>query len=410
MVSVSFLTGSYGMCNENNSMLKFTNMQDRKVSKSRTKICYVITKGVWGGAQKYLFALATSLPQDKYEVFAIVGTGGILKSKLEEKGVKVFEINSMQRNMSLMREVKSFAQIFNIIRKIEPQVLHLNSPKASGIGSVVGRLLLVPKIIQTVHGWSFNENRNVFSKALIWFFSWITAVLTTKTVTISKSEKNQALRMPFVSENKILLIKNGISKIKYIEKDVVRDALLHRVGRNVNDFPKDTLWLGTISELTKNKGLRYTINALSEVKVPFVFFVIGEGEERENLEGLIFEKGLQDKVFLLGFIDIANLYLKAFDIFTLTSMKEGLPYSIMEAGGAAVPVIASNIGGIPDIVENNKSGILVKKGSIPEIKKAIETLGKNPEKRVEFGNKLKQKIEKDFDIEQMIKKTVALYK
>ncbi len=398
------------MCNENNSMLKFTNMQDRKVSKSKIKICYVITKGVWGGAQKYLFALATSLPQDKYEVYAIVGAGGILKNKLEENGVRVFEINSLQRDISILSEIRSFFQILNTIRKIEPQVLHLNSPKASGIGSVIGRLLLVPKTIQTVHGWSFNENRNIFSRILIWFFSWITVLFTDKTIVISKSEKSQALRMPFVSENKIILIKNGIKKINYKDRDVVRDSLLYRVGMTANDLPTNTLWLGTISELTKNKGLKFMISALSEIKTPFVFFIIGEGEERENLENLIFSKGLQDKVFLLGFIDIANLYLKAFDIFTLTSLKEGLPYSIMEAGGAGVPVIASNIGGIPDIVDNGKSGILVKKGGVPEIKKAIETLAGNLEKRVEFGNKLKQKIEKEFDIEQMIKKTQALYK
>jgi glycosyltransferase involved in cell wall biosynthesis len=398
------------MCNENNSMLKFTNMQDRKVSKSKIKICYLITKGVWGGAQKYLYALATSLPQDKYEVYAIVGTGGILKNKLEEKGVKVFEINSLQRDISILSELKSFIHIFNIIRKIEPQILHLNSPKASGIGSVIAKFLLVPKTIQTVHGWSFNENRNIFSKVLIWFFSWITVIFTDKTIVISKSERDQALKMPFVDDGKIVLIKNGISKINYIDKEIVREALLHRVNLTINDLPKDTVWLGTISELTKNKGLKYIISALSEVEFPFVFFIIGGGEEKENLKNLIFSKGLQDKVFLLGFIDIANLYLKAFDIFTLTSIKEGLPYCIMEAGGAGVPVIASNIGGIPDLIDSGRSGILVKKGNVSEIKKAIETLAENPQKRIDFGNKLKQKIEKEFDIETTIKKTLVLYK
>ena len=391
-------------------MLKFINMQDRKVSKSRLKICYVITKGVWGGAQKYLYALATSLPQEKYEVFAIVGSGGILKNKLESRGVKVFEVDSLKRDISLVSEIKSFIKIFNLIRKITPDILHLNSPKASGIGIVVAKMLLVPKTIQTVHGWTFNENRNIFSRGLIYFFSWITVIFSDKTIVISKSEKSQALKMPFIADNKIVLVRNGIDKIKYIEKNIVREALLHRVGKNIKDFPAGTIWLGTISELTKNKGLKYAISALSEIQTNFVFFIIGEGEERENLESLILEKGLQNKVFLLGFIDIANLYLKAFDVFTLTSMKEGLPYSIMEAGGAGVPVISSNIGGIPDIVDSGKSGILVKKGNIAEIKKAIIELSSDSKKRTEYGNKLKQKIEKEFDIEQMIKKTLALYK
>jgi glycosyltransferase involved in cell wall biosynthesis len=73
-------------------------------------------------------------------------------------------------------------------------------------------------------------------------------------------------------------------------------------------------------------------------------------------------------------------------------------------------VIASNIGGIPDLIDSGRSGILVKKGNVSEIKKAIETLAENPQKRIDFGNKLKQKIEKEFDIETTIKKTLVLYK
>ncbi|KND50257.1 MAG: glycogen(starch) synthase [Parcubacteria bacterium C7867-003] len=391
-------------------MIKFNNMQLGKVSKSKTKIGFLITKGVWGGAQKYLYALATNLPQEKYDVFVILGTGNILKNRLEEKGVKVYELNSLERDISILKELKNFLQIFNIIQRESPTIMHLNSPKASGLGAVVSRILLVPKTIQTVHGWSFNENRNIFSKILIYFFSWITVLLCDKTIVISKSEKNQALKMPFVSENKIVLIKNGVEKINYIEKQKVREALLLRAHKSIGDYPEQTLWIGTISELNKNKGLKYMISALSEIKIPFVFFVIGEGEERDGLEKLIIEKELQDKVFLIGFVDIANLYLKAFDIFSLTSEKEGLPYSIMEAGSASVPVIASDIGGIPDIVDSGKSGILVKKGNISEIKKAIETLASNPEKRIEFGNKLKQKIEKEFSLDQMTKKTLALYR
>lgn len=391
-------------------MLKLTNMQDKKVFKSRVKICYIITKGVWGGAQKYLYTLATSLPKDKYEVVVITGEGAIMKNKLEQKGIKTYELNNLKRNMSLFSEVKSFFQIFNIVRKESPDVLHLNSPKASGIGAIVGRILLTKQIIQTVHGWSFNENRNVFSRGLIYLFSWITVLLCHKTIVISKSEKKQALSMPFIRENKIVLVKNGIEVIKFIDKTIVREALLHRVDKNLTNLPKETTWIGTIAELHPNKGLKFTIDALSKIQTAFAFFIIGEGQERKKLENLIIEKGLQNKIFLVGFIDIANLYLKAFDIFTLTSLKEGLPYTLLEAGQAGLPIVSSNIGGIPDIIDDGKNGLLCRTKNVKEITLDIEYLIANPKVRIEFGKKLKEKVMKEFSIEAMIKKTFVLYK
>jgi len=376
----------------------------------KKKICYIITKGNWGGGQKYVYNLATSLPKDKFETFVITGEGKILKNKLEDKGVRVYEINSLKRDMSFISEIKTFWLIFKIVKKEKPDVLHLNSPKASGIGAVVGRILLMPNIIQTTHGWSFNENRNLLSRFLIYIFSWITVTLCDKTIVIAKNEKKQALNMPFIRESKVALIRNGIEEIKYIEKNIVRDALLNRISVSKESMTKETIWLGTISELHKNKGLKHIINALANIKTPFLFFVIGEGEEREYLENLIMRNGMQKKVFLVGFVDIANLYLKAFDIFTLTSIKEGLPYTLLEAGQAGLPIISSQIGGIPDIIDDGKNGLLNRKGDEKEIQKDIEYLILNPKVRAEFGKNIKQKIEKEFSVDQMLKKTLSLYK
>lgn len=394
-------------------MLKFSNMQDSRVSKNKTKICFVITKGNWGGAQKYLFTLATSLPKDKYDVLAIVGVGEILKKKIEKEGIRVYEIKDLKRNISIFAEIISFIKIFKIVSKESPDVLHLNSPKASGIGAVVGRILLTPKIIQTVHGFTFNEHRSIFAKFLIYIFSYITVVLCTKTIVIAKNEKKQAESMPFISRKKITLIRNGIEKIDFIDRSIVRRALLERVphtGLPLPDVNGKEIWIGTISELNKNKGHKYMIEALSNIKEPFIFFIIGDGVERKNIEDLVIQKGLEKKVYMLGFIDIANLYLKAFDIFTLTSLKEGLPYTLLEAGLAGNAIISTDIGGIPDIVDDGKNGLLNKKKDVKEIQKDIEYLIANPDVRKEFGKKIKEKVEKEFSVDGMLKKTFSLYK
>lgn len=211
--------------------------------------------------------------------------------------------------------------------------------------------------------------------------------------------------MPLV-RNKIVLIKNGIEPIAFKEKELARKELLERVKIHKTE---NLLWMGTISELHQNKGLKYTLFAVSKIETPFVFFVIGDGEERKNLETLIKKLNLENKVFLVGFLDKANEYLKAFDIFTLTSIKEGLPYTILEAGLASLPIVASDVGGIPDIIENGINGILVQKTNSKQITKTIEFMINNPQERKLFGYKLQQKVEKEFSLKQMLEKTLTLY-
>lgn len=383
-------------------MLKSPYMQIEK----RQKIIYFVTKGVWGGAGKYVYSLATNLPKDEFETIVVFGQGGLLKEKLLEQNIRVIEIDNLKRDVSIFSELKSFIKILKIIRKEKPDIIHLNSPKASGLGALAGRLLLVKKIIFTAHGWTFNEDRSPLNKSIVWILSWITVMLSHRVIVIANKEKQQALKMPLVFKNKIKLIHNGIEKIDFIEKFQARKDLISSLSENYED---DTVWIGTISELHKNKSHSHLITSLSKINHPFVCVIIGEGEERKNLEKLISTYRLEEKVFLVGFKDKASNYLKAFDIFTLTSEKEGLPYAILEAGLASLPVVATNIGGIPDIIENHKNGLLVKPHNIHQIKDAIEYLIENAEKRIDFGKNLKEKVEKEFSIEQMLEKTNQLY-
>ncbi len=387
-------------------MLKLPCMQPNNRPVSRKKVCYVVTKGVWGGAQKYVYNLAVLLPKEDFDVLVITGDGEILQKKLEEKGVRVLKIKSMRRNISILREILSFFKLFWIIFKEKPDVIHLNSPKAGGLGSVIGRILFVPKIIYTVHGFTWNEDRKTLEKTLITFFSWITILLCHRTITIAKKEELQAKNLPLIKDEKINFIKNGVEKIEFKDRKTAREELSVKIG---SPLPEDIIVLGTLAELHKNKGLEYALDAVRKINTSFKYLIIGEGEERKRLEYFIKKYTLEDKVYLVGFVDKANEYLKAFDIFMLTSIKEGLPFTVLEAGLAELPVIASSIGGIPDAIDNGKNGILVTKEKSGEITRAIEYLVNKPEERKTFGEKLKEKVEKEFSVEKMLIETKDLY-
>ena len=380
-------------------------MQGENAINKKIKICLAITKGVWGGAQEYVFSLATQLPKDQFDVFVICGQGEALPQKLTEKNIRTILIPNMGRDISFRNEIKNFFQLVKILKKERPDVLHLNSSKIGFLGGLAGRIACIPKIIFTAHGWAFNENRFWLSKKIFKFIQWLTIIFCHQTIAVSEKTKNDIISFPFV-KNKITTIHNGIGHIDFLPKEVARQKLAE-MSKTVFDIEK--LWIGTVSELHKNKGLNFLVEASKNLPADAYIFIIGEGEERENLQKQIAKLGLKTRVFLLGRIENAKQYLKAFDIFTLTSRTEALPYSILEAGLAECAVVASRVGGIPEIIENNQSGILVEAGSVDQISKTIKDLIPNLENRKLFGHNLKEKILKDFSVEQMLSKTIEIY-
>ncbi len=367
------------------------------------KVLFVITKGNFGGAQKYVFDLATSLPKDQFEVVVAMGEGGKLKEKLDTVGIRTIQIGDLKRDINVKNELASFWQLFQIIRKEKPDILHLNSPKAGGLGGVAGRFCRVPNIIFTAHGFAFNESRPIWQKVLIKFFSWLTIVFAHKTICVSGAIKKSFENWPFV-KNKMVIVHNGTEKNEYKAKAEARKFLFP-------DAPKDTVWIGTISELHHIKGLSYAIRAVRSVlhQHKVIFVVMGEGEERKKLEELIKNEGLENHVKLVGFVENAPKYLKAFDIFTLTSLSEALPLALLEAGSAELPVVGTNVGGIPEIITDGKSGIVVQPKDIINLTKALNFLIDNKKERALLAKNLKEQVVNNFSKEQMVKKTMAVY-
>ncbi|MBI3633496.1 MAG: glycosyltransferase family 4 protein [Candidatus Vogelbacteria bacterium] len=360
----------------------------------KKKILFVITKSNWGGAQKYVFELATNLPKDKFDVTVVLGGNGVLVNKLQKEHIKTITLSSLERNINFFKEFVVLFDLIKVFRREKPNIIHLNSSKIGGLGALAGRLVCVSKIIFTAHGFAFNEDRSKIVKMFLFILNYITILWSHKTIIIDHKEFDQVKNLPLLHK-KLELIHIGVRSVNGI-----------KIAKN----PDSPIAIGTISELTKNKGLIYAIEAIARLKNKNITFtIIGEGEERENLTKLIHQLNITDKVQLLGFKENATSYLNLFDIFTLTSVKEGLPYAILEAGLTGLPVIASNIGGIGEIIENGKSGILIEPKNVEQIVEGLTKLIDSPELRKSLGQDLKKNVEQNFSINKMIKETVKLY-
>lgn len=368
-----------------------------------TKVLYVITKSNWGGAGKYVFDLATAAQSRGWEVAVVAGGEGELLTKLHQEGIRTIPLPKMKRDIQFLGEIGSLFNLIKIFKAEKPDVIHLNSPKAGGLGAVAGRLARVPKIIFTGHGWAFNEKRPFWQKPVIFFFQWLMIILSHQTIAVSKKTAQDINFLPFVKK-KITIIYNGFTATNLLPKKEAREKL--------DSEDRDGIWLGALAELHKNKGLDILLLAFKKVmeKIPgLTLIIIGEGEERENLARIISRYQLANNVHLVGRRENAATLLPAFDLFILPSRTEALPYALLEAGSAGLPVIASNVGGIPEIIENNKEGALVQAENTHLLADKILELLANKKLMETYGKNLQQKITIHFSPTQMLDQTFTLY-
>ena len=300
----------------------------------RRKVLFVITKSNWGGAQRYVYDLATHLPAD-YEVVVAAGGDGLLFKKLKGAGIRTIPVPGLERDISFIKEWRVLGELVRLFHTEHPNVVHLNSSKIGGLGALAGRIAGVQRIIYTAHGWAYHEKVSVISKTFRWLASLATILLCTRTITVSRFDQRTAplgLRTT--------MIHNGIPlPFALGSGEKVRSA-----------FPPGTTITGTIGELTKNKNQRQLIEDARRDPALHIA-IIGEGEDRPMLEACIKEYGLEGRVKLFGFLPAAEV-LKGFGCFTLPSLKEGLPYVLLEARAAGLPISASRVGGIPDILDS----------------------------------------------------------
>lgn len=359
------------------------------------KVLYLITKSNWGGAQRYVYDLATSFYAKGVDCVVAYGGSGELHEKLLAKGIKTVSLKSLTRDISLYKEFFVIREMYRLIKEEKPEVLHLNSSKASGVGAFIGRLLKVPLIVVTMHGAPFREDRRFFTKKLIYFFTWLTCLFAHKVITVSKQDEMDIGAMFFLKK-KVTTVYLGIA----YEAKASRTAPKGREARIV-----------TVGELTKNKGYVYGLQAAELLKqrgVPFSYSIIGEGEDRKKLEEYIAMKHLGDVVTLLGYQD-AREVLHNYDIYLLPSVKEGLPYILLEAGKMMMPVVATITGGVPEIIRHEETGLLVQPKDVEGLSHMLEKIAHDRNYGKHLGLKLHSHIVQNFSYSKMLVETAKVY-
>jgi len=412
---------------------------------AKKSILYLVTQSEWGGAQRYIFDLVRGLSPKRErspEVVVAAGPEGDNKNgllaRLEKIGVKTIHLKYLKRAICPYADGRAFFEIRNLISQIRPDVIHLNSSKAGVLGSLVVKLSRglspfrgqspaqqPPEIIYTVHGWVFNEPLPWWLKKIYFGVEKISVGWKDKIICVSEFDRQVALKARLCPSEKLVTIHNGIdsANMEFLSKEEARRGLSPAKPGTV------PLIIGTIAHFYPTKGLQYLVEASRIVLATqsqgqsLIFVIIGDGPERPKLERLIKKYHLENNFFLLGEIPNAAKYLKAFDVFVLSSVKEGLPYTILEAMAAGVPIVATAVGGVPEILKDpsnlganlpkreirsqigSQTGILIRPKNSQELAAKIIYLLNNPEIAQNLAQQARQKVAKEFSLEKMVQET-----
>lgn len=376
---------------------------------TKRPILLMHTKSVWGGAQKYVYDLAKGLEQQDEFVLVASGGNGPLKERIEELGVPYHALQAASRDVSFLKEIKLTKELFLLFRNLQPRIIHLNGSKLGTLGAMVAKLALGRRVrvIYSTHGFPLFEPRPFVQKILIWITLQIASLFQDHIIGISYRDTEAVKRMLFFTKHKTSYIPISIDPTTYtfLGSTTARKNIAALTNIAISE---KTVIVGTIAERTRNKALHTLIAAAKHLDNPHLLFVLfGWGEETKKLEQLITNLQLTN-VFLCDGKDAPKL-LKGFDIFTLPSVKEGLPYTLLEAGLAELPLIGTYVGGIPEVVRNKQTGILVTPNHPAELARAIDALATSPELRKTYGLKARDLVCSEFTFKKMFTKTMKCY-
>ena len=360
-----------------------------------------------GGVAEYLYMFFKNWKNEEYENILIVSQD--YKAQLDrfKSYTSNIYIVPMVREIEPKNDIKAILKVRKILKQIKPDVVYLHSSKAGAIGRIALAFNFKTKILYNAHGWYFNAQISDKNKKIFAVIEKILAIKTDKIINISKSEYESALKYKIAPKKKMCIIENGIDFTKFENNDKYREET-----RKKYHIENNEIVIGVVGRLTEQKDPMTMIKAFElvckENKNTRLMYV-GSGELEKDVKQYAREKNILDKIIITGWVDNVEQHIPAFDIAVLPSKWEGFGLVLIEYMACDKPIIATNVGGISDVIVDKRNGLLIKAEDVNDLSENIILLIKNKpvkEKIIET-NKLYRK---QYIIQQLIEKHINIFK
>jgi glycosyltransferase involved in cell wall biosynthesis len=368
---------------------------------TKAHVVHIITRLDLGGAQENTLYCVRHHDRAKYDVSLIAGAGGVLDGEARAiPQTHVHIVPWMVHDIDPLADLAAITRMARLFESIRPDLVHTHSGKASLIARLAAQLAKVPVVVYTAHGWSFNEAQRPLVQSAFVALERVLAGLTDKMYTVSEIDKRRGDTLGIAARTPTRVLHSGVDVAHFEAGRALRAA--SRAALGVDD---DEVLVGTIACLKPQKApldLVETAARAIEDEPRLRFVVAGDGFLRREVEARIKRHGLDDRFRLLGWRRDTDRLFAALDVFLLMSRYEGLPRVVLESFAASVPVVATAVDGIPEVVENGVTGLLVSPGDIASAARALVELARAPERRRALATSARARLSGDLDIGRML--------
>lgn len=357
------------------------------MTENKTSILHIITKMAVGGAQMNTLISCRDISKMGYPSAVLTGPEispeGTFSDLSEKYGIPVYEAPHLVRKLSPCHDIRAYFEIKEIIEKHKFSIVHTHGSKAKFLGRLAASRTKVPvKIVQTVHGWSFFDTMPLFQKAFYSVLEKIGYGLADSNIVVSPHDIRKGVNWGIGKPEDYQLIRSGVEFDSFLKKRGMK-----KESREMLGIPQDSPVVGTVIRLAPQKHPEAIVDVASRVVAKHSnarFVIVGDGPLSDYMHTYVAELSLQDNFLFLGSRkDVADI-LPAFDVFLLTSRSEGLPRAMLEALAVKIPIVATDVGGIAELVNGLKNGFLCAHGDLDCLSSGVIKLLESPELREEL--------------------------
>ncbi len=375
----------------------------------KIKVAQVITRMDWGGSPDVLRVLCQKLDPNIYELKIFVGSTSYPTGKtslfLDAFRDKITFIPELKRDICPWNDCLAFGKLLRIFKKEKFDIVHTHTPKAGALGRLAARRAGVPIIIHTPHGHNFYGYFNSIFSRLVILIERFLATFSDRVIALTELEKTDYLKFKVANKEKLVLVYMGLELDRFFPVNAAK------IKESLKIDSQEKV-IGYVGRLEQIKGPQFFVEAAKlclDKNLLRRFILVGEGSLRKELEENVSLWGLNEKIVFVGWRDDIADVMSIMDILVLPSLNEAVGIVLLEAQSLGVPVVASEVGGIPEMIRDKETGILVGPGEPAALALAIDDLLSDPERLRSMSAAGKNWVKDRFKAESMVNKISGIY-